>query len=104
MIGDNPAVQTRLLTRYLELSRIQLDEIATAVSTADTRTITAQAHKLKSASRSVGATTLGDLSELVESAGRADDAQGCIALAAGLQAIFFQVAARIQAHLAQPHR
>ena len=104
MIGDNPAVQTRLLTRYLELTRIQLDEIATAVSTADTRTITAQAHKLKSASRSVGAMTLGDLSELVESAGRADDAQGCIALAADLQAIFFQVAARIQAHLAQPHQ
>jgi len=48
--------------------------------------------------------TLGDLSELVESAGRADDAQGCIALAADLQAIFFQVAARIQAHLAQPHQ
>jgi CheY-like chemotaxis protein/HPt (histidine-containing phosphotransfer) domain-containing protein len=99
MIGDNPAVQTRLLTRYLELTRVQLAEIATAVAAADTGTITAQAHKLKSASRSVGAMALGDLCEQIETAGCTDDAPSCIPIAAGLQAIFSQVEARIQAHL-----
>jgi PAS domain S-box-containing protein len=102
MIGSNPAVQTRLLTRYLELTRNQLVAIATAVAIADTKTMTAEAHKLKSASRSVGAMTLGDLCERIETAGRADDARSCMELSAGLQTIFSHVETRILDHLSQP--
>jgi HPt (histidine-containing phosphotransfer) domain-containing protein len=104
MIGDNPAVQARLLTRYLELTRSQLVAIAAAGATNDTGVMATEAHKLKSASRSIGAIRLGELCEQLEAAGRIDDAPGCAALAAGLPGIFSQVESRIQAHLAQPCR
>ncbi len=102
MIGDNPAVQARLLTRYLELTRNQLAAIAAANANSDTKTMAAEAHKLKSASRSIGAIRLGDLCEQLEAAGRTDDAAGCTTLAAGLPSIFSQVESRIQNHLARP--
>ena len=102
MIGDNPAVQTRLLTRYLELTRSQLAAIAAAGASNDTETMASEAHKLKSASRSIGAIRLGELCEQLEAAGRIDDVPGCTGLAAGLPGIFCQVESRIQAHLAQP--
>jgi HPt (histidine-containing phosphotransfer) domain-containing protein len=99
MVGDNPAVQTRLLSRYLELTRNQLTAMAVAGTTNDTKVMAAEAHKLKSASRSIGAMSMGDLCERIEAAGRSDDAPVCNALAAGLPIIFFEVESRIQAHL-----
>jgi PAS domain S-box-containing protein len=101
MIGASPAVQTRLLTRYLELTRDQVATITTAMATNDTHTMVAEAHKLKSASRSIGAMGMGDLCERIEATGRADDALTCITLAEGLQGVFAQVEARIQDHLTQ---
>jgi CheY-like chemotaxis protein len=101
MIGDNPAMQTRLLTRFLELTRGELDAIATAVAAADLPSITAQAHKLKSAARSIGAMTLGDLSERIETAGRAHEEPTCIELTSGLETTFGQVETLIQAHLSK---
>ena len=101
MIGDNPAMQTRLLTRFLELTRGELDAIATAVAAADLPSITAQAHKLKSAARSIGAMTLGDLSERIEAAGRAHEEPTCIELTSGLETTFGQVETLIQAHLSK---
>jgi PAS domain S-box-containing protein len=99
MIGDNPAMQARLLSRFLELTRCQLTDLVTAVAAADLQAITAEAHKLKSASRSVGAMTLGDLSDRIEAAGRSNDGKTCIELAVGLQATFAEVEALIQLHL-----
>jgi len=102
MIGENPAVQARLLSRYLELTRSQLATIAAASATSDTKTMSTEAHKLKSASRSIGAIRLGELCEQLEAAGRTDDAPGCTRLAASLPGIFSQVESRIHDHLAQP--
>jgi CheY-like chemotaxis protein/HPt (histidine-containing phosphotransfer) domain-containing protein len=99
MIGDNPTIQTRLLTRYLELTRIALAGIETAVATADIKVITAQAHKLKSASRSVGALLLGDLCDQIEVCGMAQDAQACLELAGTLAAEFNTVEAHILEYL-----
>jgi HPt (histidine-containing phosphotransfer) domain-containing protein len=99
MIGDNPAMQARLLSRFLELTRCQLTDLVTAVAAADLQAITAEAHKLKSASRSVGAMTLGDLSDRIEAAGRSNDGKTCIELAVGLQATFAEVESLIQVHL-----
>jgi HPt (histidine-containing phosphotransfer) domain-containing protein len=61
----------------------------------------AEAHKLKSASRSIGAMNLGDVCEQIEVAGRNDDALRCSTLATGLPNIFSQVESRIQDHLAR---
>ena len=101
MIGNNPAVQNRLLNRYLELTRDQVASIATAAMADDTKTMVAEAHKLKSASRSIGAMNLGDVCEQIEVAGRNDDALRCSTLATGLPNIFSQVESRIQDHLAR---
>jgi HPt (histidine-containing phosphotransfer) domain-containing protein len=99
MIGDNPSVQTRLLHRYLELTRIALATIETAVATADIETVTAQAHKLKSACRSVGALPLGGLCDQIEVCGVAQDAQACLELAGTLAAAFTTVEAHILEYL-----
>jgi PAS domain S-box-containing protein len=102
MVGDNPAVQTRLLSRYLELTRVQLAAMAAAGTTNDTKIMATEAHKLKSASRSIGAMRLGDLCERIEAAGRSDDAAICNTLATDLPIFFFKVESRIQAHLTKP--
>jgi HPt (histidine-containing phosphotransfer) domain-containing protein len=90
-----------LLTRYLELPRIAFADIEAASSKADINAVTAQAHKLKSASRSVGALPLGDLCDHIESSGMAQDANTCLELAHTLPTAFAPVQECIQAHLSR---
>jgi CheY-like chemotaxis protein/HPt (histidine-containing phosphotransfer) domain-containing protein len=73
LVGDDPGIIRDLLLSYQESARgyaIALHEASTAGNVAE---ISAIAHKLKSASRSVGAMALGDLCASVENAARSGD-------------------------------
>ena len=70
VVGDDPGVVVDFLTSYLESTRRQAIELRVACATADSRQIAAIAHRLKSASRAVGAATLGDLCAELENACR----------------------------------
>ncbi len=73
LVGDNPQVIRRILSDYLEQASRLSAELRT---TQDYRRISAIAHKLKSASRSVGALALGDLCAELENASRAGRRDG----------------------------
>jgi PAS domain S-box-containing protein len=65
LVGDDPQTVRKILTEYLaQASRLS----AELRSTRDHRQVSAIAHKLKSASRSVGALALGDLCAELENA------------------------------------
>jgi HPt (histidine-containing phosphotransfer) domain-containing protein len=81
LVGDNPATQQRLLTRFLVNAQAQREAILGAVAQGDLATLTTQAHTLKSAARSVGAMALGELCQTLETAGRQQDGPACSTLA-----------------------
>ncbi len=74
-VGDDPATQGELLRLFLSSVAGQAAELRAAT---DARAAAAVAHKLKSASRSVGATALGDLCAELEAAGRAADREAIV--------------------------
>ncbi|WMW80037.1 PAS domain S-box protein [Undibacterium cyanobacteriorum] len=70
LIGDNPSLQRRLLSKYLLKGDSEIEAIRLAIETEDADKIKNLAHTLKSASRSVGAMALGELCQQLENAGR----------------------------------
>ena len=101
MVGDNPAMQRRLLEKFLLRANDQVTRTAAAAAIADTATVSEITHALKSAARTVGALQLGELCEALETAGKAKDTSLCSALTRELPTIFAGVAAAIQSHLAR---
>ena len=102
LVGDNPSMHKRLLDKFLINAQAQVAEITATAATAtdpDTSTLAGVAHTLKSAARSVGALRLGELCQSLETAGRALDAQKCIALAARLHGEFAAATTEINSHL-----
>ena len=100
IIGDNLALQQRLLSRFLVTAKEQLAAMLRDVENAAPQALGDKAHALKSAARSVGALMLGELCEAIETAGHADDAATCLRLAAQLPRDFADAAACIEPHLA----
>jgi signal transduction histidine kinase/DNA-binding response OmpR family regulator len=74
LVGADPQLIARLLRKYQDQSQSMATALAAGHAAADLNEVAAQAHKLKSSSRSVGALRLGDLCEQLEQAGRAGDA------------------------------
>ena len=70
LVGSDPAVVLDFLTDF-RASALAIGMVLVAACEArDTVSVGAQAHKLKSSSRSVGAVSLGDLCDLLETAGK----------------------------------
>ncbi|MEI6987076.1 MAG: response regulator [Rhodospirillaceae bacterium] len=73
LVGDNPAVISKLLHSFRATTLKIGAEIEAAISDGRTHETGAAAHKLKSSARSVGALRLGELCEQIEQAGKAGD-------------------------------
>ncbi len=73
IFGDDDATFRDILREFTGPAQDIAGEIFTAFSGNDPPGVTAAAHKLKSAARSIGANTLADLSETLENAGKAGD-------------------------------
>ncbi|NND55569.1 MAG: PAS domain S-box protein [Gammaproteobacteria bacterium] len=72
-IGDDLLVQHELLRRFASEADKNLLECLTALSEQDTAVLECNAHKLKSAARTIGATALADTCVAIEQAARDDD-------------------------------
>jgi HPt (histidine-containing phosphotransfer) domain-containing protein len=73
MFGDDEVTFREILTEYIQPSREIVDEIYHALDMDSPAEVQKAAHKLKSASRSIGANALADLSLILETAGKAND-------------------------------
>ena len=99
VVGDDRETHEMLLGEYLTALARSWDAIESAVREGDTAAIGAAAHKLKSSSRSVGATRLGELSAQLESAGKADDMEAIPPLVQAAADIRADLEAAVQAFL-----
>jgi PAS domain S-box-containing protein len=99
LVGDNPAMHKRLLIRYLSKGQDEIAAIEVVSNQQDIAAIANLAHTLKSASRSVGAITLGELCEHIEQAARRGEIAQTCHLCTQLAAQFKQTQERIQTHL-----
>ena len=88
MMGDNPALQSSLLKKFLALSQGQVAGILQAAARGDTARTGSIAHALKSSSRTVGALQLGELCMKIEIAGKAGNRASCKVLAEQLGSTF----------------
>ncbi len=91
VVGKNPAVHQRLLRRFLHESGALLAAMDVCVAAARYQDAAAQAHKLKSSARTVGAMRLGACCEALERAGGAGEAAACAVLCRQLRQDFKQV-------------
>ena len=71
--GDDPGLIKEILGEYVEPATKTVAEIDSAFAAKDAAAVGAAAHKLKSASRAVGANALADLCLVLEKAGKAGD-------------------------------
>ncbi len=99
VVGDDRETHEMLLREYLNALDRTWDAIEGAVREADTAAIGAAAHNLKSSSRSVGATRLGELAAQLESAGKAHDTEAIPPLVHEASGIRAELEAAIQAFL-----
>ena len=99
LVGDRPAMQQRLLLKFLSTSADTLAALRQAGSTGDWVEVGRHAHSLKSAARSVGAMALGDHCWALEQAAKATDVQQCHALCTELPVLADRVSRLIGAHL-----
>ena len=84
MVGDNQAMQQRLIEKFLTNARTQVVSIQAAVAD-DIVASGKVAHALKSAARTVGAMQLGELCQELENAAKSNNAEECRRLAARLE-------------------
>jgi PAS domain S-box-containing protein len=73
LVGDDPAMIRDFLGEYRETAQRNVAALRDAADTGAAELVASIAHKLKSSSRSIGATTLGDLCEELEGAGKRGD-------------------------------
>jgi ABC-type nitrate/sulfonate/bicarbonate transport system substrate-binding protein/HPt (histidine-containing phosphotransfer) domain-containing protein len=88
LVGDNRAMHTRLLDKFLINGQEQVTAISVAAEADDIGIAADVAHKLKSAARAVGALRLGELCEKMETAARSCDSAACSALVEPLSEAF----------------
>ena len=73
VFGDDEETFKEILNDFVGPATANAEEIAAAVESKSAKDVGAAAHKLKSSSRSVGATELADLCADLETAGKSDD-------------------------------
>jgi len=84
LVGDNPALCSRLLQKFLKNSNAQVKALNDAAQARNLQRMAEVAHPLKSAARTVGAFALGELCQQIEVASTAKDSSMSIALTADL--------------------
>ena len=92
IFGDDPATIREILQEFVDPSRDIVAAIEAAMGDRLAAKIGAEAHKLKSAARSIGANDLADLCAGLESAGKAGDWSQLETLAPTLQPAMTEVA------------
>ena len=101
LVGSDPAVLRDFLAAYLDAARRQAGELRGAVACREPGKARAIAHKLKSASRSVGAMSLGALCAQLEQAGQELDMPGLERMIDAFNSAIAQADAEIVHWLAQ---
>ncbi len=99
LVGNEPAMQKRLLQKFLKNAQFQVKAMNDAAQTGNLQRLAGVAHTLKSAARTVGASALGDLCLRIETAAIAQDSAVSFALSADVSCTLDQVQTRIDAHL-----
>jgi CheY-like chemotaxis protein len=99
LVGDNPAMHARLLSKFLLQAQRQVQALCAAQGSAELAPIQDTAHALKSAARTVGALRLGEQCQQIEQAALDRDAATCQALLGELAEVFEQSQSAIAAHL-----
>jgi CheY-like chemotaxis protein/HPt (histidine-containing phosphotransfer) domain-containing protein len=74
LVGDDPAILRGFLQRFRDSAARTVRDVEAAAAAGSAADVVAQAHKLKSAARTVGALALGELCERIEAAGKTGDA------------------------------
>jgi HPt (histidine-containing phosphotransfer) domain-containing protein len=69
LLGENPDLERSILEDYLDSTKELVDALVEAINAGDTVAAGKTAHKLKSASRTLGALKLGELCQEMETAG-----------------------------------
>jgi PAS domain S-box-containing protein len=101
MVGENPQMHQRLLSKFLHNADQQISCIILSIGAGEIVKAADVAHALKSASRMVGALKLGQLCEAIETTGHAGDGPGCITHGSELNDEFALAKAEITRRLAQ---
>lgn len=99
IMGDNPAMQRRVLEKFLLNAQEQVTTINIAAKAGDTCIIADVTHKLKSAARTVGAFNFGELCQELEIDGYAGKLQACRANIESLNKNFLAVFDSIKSNL-----
>ncbi len=99
LVGDDPDMYQRLLTKFLKNANAQVTVLKDAAQTENLQRLAEKAHTLKFAARSTGAFALGELCQRLETAAIAKDSTVSFALTANITQAFDQVQQRIDAHL-----
>jgi HPt (histidine-containing phosphotransfer) domain-containing protein len=96
-MGDFPKIHQRLIAHFLSLAQVKLPQLEVAVDQARYLDAAEEAHKLKSAAKTVGALRFGDLCDQLETAGRSEDIPRCRAIRARLHNELAEVTDHINA-------
>ncbi|MCC5638295.1 PAS domain S-box protein [Nostoc sp. CHAB 5844] len=103
MLAGDQIAFAELLHCYLVEAPKLIQEIQTSVVAEDAETLWKTAHKLKSSSASVGATSLAQLCKQLEAKGRSHELLGCADILSQLQQEYEQVKTRLQLELEADH-
>jgi PAS domain S-box-containing protein len=101
LVGSDPMVLRDFLGEYLDVARRHAAALRDALSNGDAHSMRAVAHKLKSASRSVGAMALGEVCAQLEGAGLTEDQHELARIAAIFESTMALVEAEIVRWLSQ---
>ncbi len=99
LVGDDAETVRELLTDFLDSAGQQAQDLVIALQGGDLPHVAAIAHKLKSASRSVGALALGELCASLEQRAHASDPDAARSQLALFEDNFGAAVVRIEAHL-----
>lgn len=91
LVGNNKDLHRRLLNKFIETAPETITAINDATINNNTADVCAQAHKLKSSARAIGANRLADLCQDLEQAGRADNLRTIRARVAELDILMHDV-------------
>jgi len=96
IVGNNIAMQRKLLDKFLQNATKQVSAILLAAAEQQADAVVQVAHSLKSSARTVGAMRLGELCHAIETSGSSGDAALCLQKAAELPQAFAEAAEAIR--------
>lgn len=98
-VGQNAALQARLLAKFLLGSSLQVTELTEAANKGQCDKVAQIAHQLKASARSVGAMQLGESCQFAEAAGHAGHTHECQVLVTHIQERYAEVSQIIRESL-----